>query len=386
MEKWWDSVRSSGTLILMNKRFIIKLLLFLAVVGLLITPIYFLTKNIEQQNISTGFHFLSQEAGFELSESIVDYNSFMSYGRALWAGVINTLYVAIIGNTLALVLGVLLGVFSLSKNFLLSKFCYLYLNFFRNIPLLLQLFFWYGIFTDVMPAVKRATPFMGIIFSNRGINYPWFSHPGAIAVILSSIAVSFCLVYLVKQWAQKTSLRLKIAPLIFLFLLVEIAQIELILRFFPLEYPAVRGFNVSGGSSLSPELISLLLGLVLYTGAFIGEIVRAGILAVDNGQWEAAYALGMTKIQTLKKIILPQSFRVALPPMTAQFLNLTKNSSLAVAIGYPDFVSVANTTMNQTGQAVELVLLIMVLYLVTSLSVSSVANMINSKILGVAKR
>lgn len=369
----------------MKKRLIIKLLLFLSVVGLLITPIYFLNKNVEQQNISTGFHFLSQEAGFELSESIVDYNSFMSYGRALWAGVINTLYVAFIGNILAFVLGILLGVFSLSKNFLLSKFCFLYLNFFRNIPLLLQLFFWYGIFTDVMPAVKRATPFMGIIFSNRGISYPWFSHRGAITLILLSIAISLSIVFLVKKWAQKTSFRLKLIPMVTLFLLVEIAQVELILRFFPIEYPAVRGFNVSGGASLSPELISLLLGLVLYTGAFIGEIVRAGILAVDIGQWEAAYALGMTKIQTLKKIILPQSFRVALPPMTAQFLNLTKNSSLAVAIGYPDFVSVANTTMNQTGQAVELVLLIMALYLVTSLSVSSVANIINSKILGEAK-
>ena len=349
-------------------------------------PIYFLINNIENQNIATGFHFLNQEAGFEISESILDYNSYMNYGRALLAGVVNTIYVAIIGNVFALILGIMLGVFSLSGNFLLSKFCFLYLNFFRNIPLLLQLFFWYGIFTDVLPAVKRATPFFGFIASNRGLAVPWFSSSWGIILILLTIFITTAFIVVLNYWTKKFLKSTGKTILIITFILFEMAQLELLVQFFPLDYPVVSGFNVRGGLNFSPEFLSLLLGLVLYTGAFLGEIIRSGILAVDKGQWEAAYALGLTKIQTLRKIILPQSFKVALPPMTAQFLNLTKNSSLAVAIGYPDFVSIANTTMNQTGQAVELVILIMGLYLLTSLIVSGLANFINYKLMGVNRR
>ena len=348
-------------------------------------PIYFLINNIENQNIATGFHFLNQEAGFEISESILDYNSYMNYGRALLAGVVNTIYVALIGNSFAFLLGIFLGVFSLSKNILVARFCAIYLNFFRNIPLLLQLFFWYGLFTDIMPGVKKAKTFLGIIVSNRGISIPIFESSWGILFLLISVITSLGSIYLIrkklKKWKGTNS---GILPVI-LFLVIQISLLKGILLVFNVDYPMVRGFNVRGGVSFSPELISLLLGLILYTAAFMGEIIRSGIQAVDKGQWEAAYALGMNSIQTMKKIILPQSFKVALPPMTAQFLNLTKNSSLAVAIGYPDFVSVANTTMNQTGQAVELVLLIMGLYLVTSLSVSGVSNFINRKLMTEAR-
>lgn len=370
----------------MKKKKFLSLLLFSILILFVFFPVYYLNQNIERQNISTGFHFLTQEAGFEISETLITYNSYLPYSKALITGLVNTIYVAIIGNIFALILGILLGVFSLSSNFLLSKFCFLYLNFFRNIPLLLQLFFWYGIFTDVLPSVKRATPFLGIVASNRGIAFPWFNSSWAIFFIVLILIICAVFIFLLNSWAKKIFKSNKKMFLCMAFIAFLIIQFNMLIRFFPLDYPIVSGFNVRGGLNFTPEFLSLLLGLVLYTGAFLGEIVRSGILAVDKGQWEAAYALGLTKIQTLQKIILPQSFKVALPPMTAQFLNLTKNSSLAVAIGYPDFVSVANTTMNQTGQAVELVLMIMGLFLFTSLSVSSVANLINRKLLGVNRR
>ena len=364
------------------KKKILILISIIIVVSLIGFPLYFLINNIESQNIATGFFFLGQEAGFEISESILDYNSYMNYGRALLAGVVNTLYVATVGNVLAFILGTLLGVFSLSRNILVSRFCSAYLNFFRNIPLLLQLFFWYGLFTDIMPAVKRATTVFGVIISNRGISFPIFESLLGTILLLLSLPLSVIITYLIRQKLRKWKLRSKGIINFASFSITLFILIKLIISFFNLDYPIVRGFNVRGGISFSPEFISLLLGLTLYTAAFMGEIVRSGIQAVDKGQWEAAYALGMGRIQTLRKIILPQSFKVALPPMTAQFLNLTKNSSLAVAIGYPDFVSVANTTMNQTGQAVELVLLIMGLYLFTSLSVSGFSNLINRRLMG----
>ena len=366
-----------------NRRRLLPILSLLFFTVCVLTPFYFLKQNIEQQNIASGFHFMTQESGFEISESLISYDSFMSYGRALLVGVSNTLYVAVIGNVLAFVLGIFLGVFSLSRNYLLSKLCSVYLNFFRNIPLLLQLFFWYGIFTDVLPPVKRSFSFLGVLISNRGLSVPWFSHGDSILFLLVSILTSVGATFVIYQWLNKSKVKREnktILSFVF-FLFLQLAFLELIIRFFPLEYPVVKGFNVKGGINFSPELISLTIGLVLYTAAFMGEIVRSGILAVSKGQWEAAFSLGLTKTQALRKIILPQSFKVALPPMTAQFLNLTKNSSLAVAIGYPDFVSVANTTMNQTGQAVELVLLIMGLYLTISLSVSFIANVVNRKMM-----
>ena len=365
-----------------NRRRLFLIFFLLFCTASVLAPFYFLQQNIVQQNIASGFHFLTQESGFEISESLISYDSFMSYGRALVVGLSNTLYVALIGNIMAFTLGIFLGVFSLSKNYLLSKLCSVYLNFFRNIPLLLQLFFWYGIFTDVLPPVKKSLSFLGMLISNRGISMPWFSGGEGLLFFLISVFCSVGASFVIYQWFKKSKVKghyKNILPVLF-FLFLQAAMLEFIIRFSPIDYPAVKGFNVRGGVNFSPELISLIFGLVLYTAAFMGEIVRSGILAVSKGQWEAAYSLGLTKTQALRKIILPQSFNVALPPMTAQFLNLTKNSSLAVAIGYPDFVSVANTTMNQTGQAVELVLLIMGLYLTISLSVSFVANLINRKL------
>lgn len=276
--------------------------------------------------MATGWKFLSQEAGFEIGETLIEYWSDESYLKALGVGLVNTIYVALIGNFLAILVGVFVGVSSLSHNWLVAKLCRSYVEIARNIPLLLQLFFWYALFNEIFPPVAEAYNFGDVIFlSQRGLKFPWFVDG---------------------QW----------------------------------EIPVLDGFDFRGGVTLTPEFLSLVLGLVFYTGAYNAEIVRAGIESIAKGQWEAAQSLGLKRGQILAKIILPQSMQVAIPPLISQLLNLSKNSSLAVAIGYPDFVTVANTTLNQTGQAVEVISLIMLVYLTMSLSTSFLANLYHRSI------
>ena len=279
--------------------------------------------NLEERRIASGFGFLQREAGFEIGES-----AFLRYGaadsslRALVVGLTNTLAVALIGIVLATGLGTAIGLCRLSKNVVLSGLSTAYIEFIRNVPLLVQLFFWYALITEGMPGPREAlSPFPGFFISNRGIFFPTFG-----------------------------------------------------------SVPELQGFNFVGGMVVSPEFATLLVGLATYTAAFIAETVRAGVLAVDRGQTEAAHALGLTRAQTLRRIVLPQALRVIVPPMTNQYLNLTKNSSLAVAIGYPDLVSIANTTMNQTGQAIEGVAIIMAVYLTISLSISAFMNWYNAHV------
>jgi len=342
--------------------------------------------NLQKQNIASGFGFLSLEAGFEIGESVIDYASDNTYHLALWAGVINTLKVALIGNILAIILGSLIGILRLSKNWLLAKASYIYIESFRNIPLLLQLFFWYALFTEIFPSVKKAlNPLSGIYLSNRGLNIPFPSPNPIHKYMLIGLLFSLIASYVLDIWAKKRQddsgkpfpvlwtsfgLVLGIPFIIWLFGGAPTA----------LSFPELKGFNFSGGYTISPEFASLLLGLVLYTSAFIAEIVRAGIVSVSKGQREAAQALGLRPRLVLSLVILPQALRVIIPPLTSQLLNLTKNSSLAVAIAYPDFVSVANTTMNQTGQAIELIGLILVVYLTFSLLTSLFMNWYNKKI------
>jgi general L-amino acid transport system permease protein len=280
-------------------------------------------ENLHERRIASGFGFLGREAGFEIGESaFLRYSASDSYLRALLVGLTNTLAIAVIGIVLATGLGTAIGLFRLSKNFLLRTLSAAYVEFIRNVPLLVQLFFWYAVITEGMPGPGEAlSPLPGVFLSNRGIFIPTFS-----------------------------------------------------------SVPELQGFNFVGGAALSPEFAALLIGLATYTAAFIAEIVRAGILAVDRGQGEAAHALGLSRAQTTRLIILPQALRVIIPPMTSQFLNLTKNSSLAVAIGYPDLVSIANTTMNQTGQAIEGIAIIMAVYLTISLSISAFMNWYNARV------
>jgi len=279
--------------------------------------------NLEERRIASGFGFLNREAGFEIGESaFLRYGAADSYLRALFVGLTNTLLVAAIGVVLATILGTFIGLCRLAKNFLLRTLSGAYIEFIRNVPLLVQLFFWYAVITEGLPGAREAlSPLPGVFLSNRGIFFP----------SLSSV-------------------------------------------------PELQGFNFAGGFAISPEFAALLAGLATYTAAFIAEIVRAGIQAVDRGQNEAAHALGLTRAQATRLVILPQALRVIVPPMTSQYLNLTKNSSLAVAIGYPDLVSIANTTMNQTGQAIEGIAVIMAVYLTISLSISAFMNWYNAHV------
>lgn len=340
--------------------------------------------NLQARNISTGFGFLHDEAGFAIGESMLAFSPTDSYGRALLIGVLNTLRVAAIGIVAATLLGVFLGIARLSRNWLVSGAAGAYIEAMRNIPLLLHLFFWYALITETMPGPRQAlNPLPGVHLSNRGLAVPWFEGGVPLLAWLAFLALAACIAYLCcsergARWRGRRPL-LAWAPALALLVLLLAAWFaghgEL-----HWQVPRLKGFNFQGGATLSPEFAALLIGLVLYTSAFVAEVVRSGIQAIGRGQRDAARALGLAPSQVLRLVVLPQALRVIVPPMTSQYLNLTKNSSLAVAIGYPDIVSIANTTLNQTGQAIEGVLIIMAAYLTVSLSISVLMNWYNRRI------
>jgi len=341
--------------------------------------------NLEKQSIATGFGFLNNEAAFEIGESLVEYSAADRYARALWVGFLNTLLVSFIGIVLTVIIGTFLGVARLSKNWLINKCAAGYIELFQDIPILLQLFFWYAFFYEMLPSPREAiNPFAGLFLCNRGLifgipqTHPVYKYM-AIAAIVAVIIMFF-----IKNWAKKRQdLTGKAFPVFYasIALILGLPFVCWLIGGAPTEMsvPVLKGFNFKGGLSISPEFAALLLGLVLYTAAFVAEVVRAGIQSVSKGQTEAAMAVGLKSGQVLNLIILPQALRVIIPPLTSQMLNLTKNSSLAVAIGYPDFVSVAGTAINQTGQAIEGVMLIMIVYLIFSLSTSVFMNWYNKK-------
>lgn len=341
--------------------------------------------NLERQSIATGFGFLNQEAAFDIGESLIQYSPADRYLRALVVGFFNTLYVSFIGIILTVILGTFIGIARLSKNWLVNKCAAVYIELFQDIPVLLQLFFWYAFFYEMLPSPRNAVhPFTGLFLCNRGMIFaipeanPVYKYM-AIAVVAAIIITVF-----IKKWAKKRqNLTGKIFPVfkVFIGLIIGLPLICWLVGGAPtaMDVPELKGFNFKGGYSLSPEFAALLLGLVLYTAAFVAEVVRAGIQSVSKGQTEAAMAIGLKPGQVLSLVVLPQALRVIIPPLTSQMLNLTKNSSLAVAIGYPDFVSVAGTAINQTGQAIEGVLLIMLVYLIFSLSTSAFMNWYNKK-------
>jgi general L-amino acid transport system permease protein len=341
--------------------------------------------NLANQNIATGFGFLNNEAAFEIGESLIEYSAADRYLKALSVGFLNTLLVSFVGIILTVILGTFLGIARLSKNWLISKCAGGYIEFFQDIPVLLQLFFWYAFFYEMLPSPRQAlNPFDGLFLCNRGMIFgiPQ-SHPAHIYMAVS-IVLAMIVIFFLRKWAKK---RQNSTGRIFPIFKVS----SLLILGFPfvcwlvggaptqMDIPVLKGFNFKGGLVVSPEFAALLLGLVLYTAAFVAEVVRAGIQSVSKGQTEAAMAIGLKPGQLLNLIILPQALRVIIPPLTSQMLNLTKNSSLAVAIGYPDFVSVAGTAINQTGQAIEGVMLIMIVYLFFSLSTSAFMNWYNKK-------
>ena len=342
--------------------------------------------NLERQSIATGFGFLDKDASFEIGESMIPYSAADSYARALFVGVLNTFKVSLIGIVLTLILGTLIGIARLSPNWIVSKMAGAYIEFFQNIPVLLQLFFWYAIFYETLPPPKKALQlFSGVFLSNRGlimaVPAPHSAHRWMFGAVIAACVAVYFLRKLAKKRQDESG---RIFPLfrVSLLLLLGLPFLVWFLGGAPtaMDVPVLKGFNFKGGTTVSPEFTALLLGLVLYTAAFVAEIVRAGIQAVSHGQTEAAMSLGLKQGQVLSLVILPQAMRVIVPPLTSQMLNLTKNSSLAVAIGYPDFVAVAGTTINQTGQAIEGVALIMLVYLFFSLSTSAFMNWYNKKV------
>ena len=341
--------------------------------------------NLEVRRIATGFGFLDREAGLPIGESLIPYDPTDTYRRALMVGVLNTLKVALVGVVLATILGTLVGIARLSKNWLLSKVAGLYVEIIRDVPLLLQLLFWYTILQSLPPPRQAMNPVDGVFLSNRGLLLPFIewlpAHWWALLALVAGVigTLLFSKAMRARQYADGQPRKVWPAAVALMVGLPLLVWIAFGAPFTP-DLPALRGFNFQGGISMSPEYFALLLGLVTYTAGFIAEIVRAGIQAVNQGQWEAAQALGMRRGDILKSIALPQELRAIIPPMTSQYLNLTKNSSLAVAIGYQDIVSIANTTLNQTGQAIEGIAIIMLVYLTISLSISFFMNWYNARI------
>jgi general L-amino acid transport system permease protein len=370
-----------------KKRAIVYQVGVLCMVGLLA---YYLVSNtlinLERQSVATGFGFLHKESSFEIGESLIPYSAASSYGRALIVGALNTLKVAFIGIVVTLILGTIIGVARLSTNWLVSKLASIYIEVMQDIPVLLQLFFWYAIFYESLPSPRQAlNPISGLFLCNRGVIFAVpESHPAHKYMLLALMAALIG-AYLFRRWAKRRQdatgqilpvFSVSISVIIGLPLIVWLAFGAPV----KMDVPQLVGFNFLGGMTLSPEFIALLLGLVLYTAAFVAEVVRAGIQSVGKGQREAAMSIALKPTLVLNLVILPQALRVILPPLTSQMLNLTKNSSLAVAIGFPDFVSVANTTINQTGQSIEGVALIMAVYLMFSLSTSAFMNWYNKKV------
>jgi len=367
-------------------RSIIYQLFTIAMVGLLGYYLFTNTvENLNRQSIATGFDFFDKEASFEIGESLIPYSAADTYGKALFVGILNTIKVAFIGIVITVILGTFLGIARLSTNWLVSKLAAVYIEVMQDIPILLQLFFWYSFFYDVLPSPREALePVKGVFISNRGLVFAVPEGHPAYKYMAAAFIAGCVIAWLVRRWAKKRQEKTGQTFPVFFCSIVIILGLPLVTWLFSgaphkMNVPELAGFNFQGGINMSPEFGALLLGLVLYTAAFVAEIVRAGIQAIIRGQTEAAMSIGLKPGQILNLVILPQALRVIIPPLTSQMLNLTKNSSLAVAIGFPDFVSVASTTINQTGQAIEGVTLIMVVYLCFSLLTSLFMNWYNKK-------
>jgi len=344
--------------------------------------------NLARNRITSGFGFLEQTAGFDISQTLIEYSVQTStYGRAFWVGLLNTLLIAGLGIVLATLLGFVIGIARLSSNWLLRNIARGYVEVIRNIPLLLQLLFWYNAVLKALPEIRESFfQGSGMLLNNRGLFLPQpVVGPGAGWVLLAfvlGVAATFGLRLVAQRRRELTgqvtpqllpALALIIGLPVVVFFVVG-AEVELV-------YPQLGRFNVSGGVEILPEFAALLFGLVIYTAAFIAEVVRAGLLSVPKGQLEAAGALGLRRREVLNLVVIPQAKRVIIPPLTNQYLNLIKNSSLAVAIGYPDFVQIfTGTVLNQTGQAIEVVVITLAVYLALSLITSAAMNWYNTRI------
>jgi len=342
--------------------------------------------NLEKQGIATGFAFMETTAGFGIITHLIDYSEASSYGTAFLVGLFNTLLVSASGIIAATIIGVIIGIARLSKNWLVARLAMVYIETFRNIPLLLQIFFWYFAVLRALPSPKNSVSFAdGVFLNNRGIYMPSSILGDGFSLVVVALVIAIIAIIVIARWArkrqEKTGQQFH-TVYVSIGLLIGLPLLAMIVTGFPIswEVPVLKGFNFVGGTVIIPEFMALWLSLSIYTATYIGEIVRAGIQAVSPGQTEAANALGLRAGPTLRLIILPQALRVIIPPLSNQYLNLTKNSSLATAIAFPELVSVfTGTVLNQTGQAVEIISITMGVYLSISLGISMFMNWYNSK-------
>jgi general L-amino acid transport system permease protein len=343
--------------------------------------------NLEAQKITSGFGFLENTAGFGVNQSLIPYNESDTYGRVFLVGLLNTLLVAGVGIVLATILGFLIGIARLSPNWLVARLAGGYVELIRNLPLLFQILFWYLAVLGTLPGPRQSISLFGEVFiNNRGIIVPAPVVGEGAGLVFATFAVGVLAAIVLRLWAKRRRVRTgRELPVLWinLGLIIALPLAVLVATGVPIGFakPELRGFNFIGGVQLIPEFVALLLALTTYTAAFIAEIVRAGILAVPRGQTEAALALGLRRGLTLRLIVVPQALRVIVPPLSNQYLNLTKNSSLAVAVGYPDLFAVfAGTTLHQTGQAIEIIAITMAVYLAISLLTSGVMNWYNAHV------
>lgn len=342
--------------------------------------------NMDKRNIKTGFGFLEAEAGFGIVLSLIEYNETHTFGRTFLVGLLNTALVSVLGIFFATILGFTMGIARLSRNWIIARIAKVYIEVFRNIPLLVQILFWYAL-VILLPNARNAFGFAESFFlSNRGFYMPSPVLEDGFGAVFFAFLVACVGVYFLSKWAKKRQDETGEQFPVFLTssgILIVVTGVVFFIMGSPLSWdlPALKGFNFRGGWIIIPELIALLFALTIYTGTFIAETVRAGIMAVPHGQTEASRALGFKPGISIRLIILPQALKVIVPPLTSQYLNLTKNSSLATAIGYPDLFSVfAGTTLNQTGQAVEIIAMTMGVYLSLSLFTSLLMNIYNRRV------
>ena len=337
--------------------------------------------NLAAQRISSGFGFLANNAGFDVSQNLIPYSGSDSYVRVFFVGLLNTLVVSVVGVFFATILGFAVALGRLSPNWLLSRIAGGYVELIRNLPLLFQLLFWYKAVLAALPNPRQSYSFFDWFFlSNRGLVIPKAIAAPGLEAFLIAAAIAVVAAFVLRRHARKQLFEKGNKVTVWPYVVGGLVGLPLLAilifgRPFTLEFPALRGFNFAGGSRLIPEFVALALALSTYTAAFIAEIVRAGIMSVHKGQMEAGSSLGLSRGQTLRMIVVPQAMRVILPPLTNQYLNLTKNSTLAVAIGYPDLFSVfAGTTLSQTGQAIEIISITMGVYLLISLVTSAIMS------------